>query len=350
VRTIAVIGGGVAGCAAAVAAAERGARVVLVERSHHLGGAAARGEHRTLCGLAPIDAERPELLEPGLASAWVSEIASGAPFRQGRVWLWPTESRVLQDGLARRLRRAGVAPSFHRTVEGAEIVSGALRSLTLRGESLVVDAVVDASGSGAFADLLGLGRAAATQWSAYRAVIACGLASGLAARTRALATARAASGSEAALALTPLGDDRWQVSLDVPPGTAAAEASSCIERIAEALKAELLACAVQVADRDEGRPRGTLALDELFAERERGLCWAAWPREEHRPDGVVWTWPPRDRHGLPERATMAPGAPANCRFVGKGMPVSLEAAAALRVTGTCLALGAAVGEALALGG
>jgi hypothetical protein len=138
--------------------------------------------------------------------------------------------------------------------------------------------------------------------------------------------------------------------MDVPRGTTAPSAAERAGRIAEVLKAELLACAVNVADRDGGRPHGTLGLDELFAERERGLCWAAWPREEHRADGVVWTWPPRDRYGVPERSTIAPGAPANCRFVGKGMPVTAEAAAALRVTGTCLALGATVGEALALGG
>ena len=53
---VVVIGGGIAGCAAAVAAARSGAQVQLLEAAHHLGGVAVRGEHRTLCGLAAIDA------------------------------------------------------------------------------------------------------------------------------------------------------------------------------------------------------------------------------------------------------------------------------------------------------
>ena len=85
-----VVGGGVAGCAAAVAAAESGAEVMLVEQRRHLGGVAAQGEHRTLCGLAPIDAARADLLEPDLTAAWVAAVGSGVAFRQGRVWLWPT--------------------------------------------------------------------------------------------------------------------------------------------------------------------------------------------------------------------------------------------------------------------
>jgi hypothetical protein len=117
--------------------------------------------------------------------------------------------------------------------------------------------------------------------------------------------------------------------------------------VADALGGELLACACRLAHRDRGRPAARFGLAELFAERERGLCWAAWPREEHLPDGIAWMWPPADRHGVPEAATRPLGGPANLWCVGKGMPVSAEAAAALRVTGTCLALGAAVGQAAA---
>jgi hypothetical protein len=325
-----------------VAAAEAGTRVVLIERARHLGGVAARGEHRTLCGLAPIDAATPELLEPALTGTWVRDIATGEPYRQGRVWLWPTDSRALQAGLARRLAAVGVAPR-HGGLSGATLDGDAIRALALDGERFEVDAVIDASGSGAMAELLRLPLAAPTQWPAYRATLALDLADGPAARARALATAQAAVGGQAALALVPLGGGAWQLSLDVPPGSGPAEAARASERAAVALGAQLLGCAITVADRDQGRPAGTLGLEELFAERERGLCWAAWPREEHRPGGVAWTWPPRDRHGLPERATRATGAPTNLRFIGKGMPVSAEAAAALRVTGTCLAMGAAVG-------
>ncbi len=343
-RTVAVIGGGVAGCAAAVAAAEAGARVVLIEASHHLGGVAARGEHRTLCGLAPIDAPEPVLLEPGLTGAWIPAIAIGEPFHQGRVWLWTTHARALQDGLAARLSGAGVEVVRGQAVGGVETHAGRIVSVRA-GADLEVHSVVDASGSGALARLLGLPLAPPSQWSSFRATISADIGAGAAARVRALSIAQVASGGSAALALTPLpGPRAWQLSLDCQRGTPVRAAAETVERIATALGAVVEGMALAVADRDEGRPLGAMSLEQLFACDERGLCWAAWPREEHRPDGVAWTWPPGDRHGVPERATRIAGAPDNCWFVGKAMPVELEAAAALRVTGTCLAVGAAVGR------
>jgi hypothetical protein len=345
---VAVVGAGVAGCAAALSAAGEGAEVVLLEAGAHLGGVAARGEHRTLCGFAAIDGERPDLLEPELTSGWLDAVAIGGPYRRGRVWLWPTSADALQAGLARRLREARVDPRFGATL-GSARVHGERLAVTVDGGELLVDRVIDASGSGAVARALGLAMAPATQWSAHRAVLRLALAPGPAARSRALARAQAAVGAQAAIALTPLDGERWQLSLDVPRGTGAPAAAALAERVASALDARLEACAVRVADRDDGRPAGVVTLAELFAERERGLCWAAWPREEHLADGVAWTWPPRDRHGVPERAARAPGAPAGCWFVGRGMPVDAAAAAALRVTGSGFALGAAVGARAARG-
>jgi hypothetical protein len=152
------------------------------------------------------------------------------------------------------------------------------------------------------------------------------------------------------LALVPLdtAEHHWQLSLDVPPGATVVAAAATAERIANALGGVVVSQAVAIAERDSGRSTGALGLDELFGERERGLCWAAWPREEHGPTGVAWTWPTADRHGVPERAAHIAGAPANVWCVGRGAAVTNEAAAALRVTGTCLALGAAVGRRAAL--
>jgi len=67
-----------------------------------------RAEHRTLCGLAPIDAPAGELLEPGLVAGWLPYLARGAAYRRGRVWLWPTTGATLQHGLARRLGELAV--------------------------------------------------------------------------------------------------------------------------------------------------------------------------------------------------------------------------------------------------
>lgn len=336
-KRVVVIGGGVAGCAAAVAAAEAGAAVTLIERDHQLGGAAARGEHRTICGLAAIDAERAELLEPDLTAAWVEVLSTGAAQRRGRVWLWPTESGALQAGLRRRLDQTGVEICTGIPVNTVQIAAGRITAIAGRACTEVVDA------AGVLPRLLGLPLVPASQWAAQRSVLALPrIADGRATRVQRLTLVQRALGLSAA-ALEPLDDGSWQLSLDVPPGTPPAVAAQLAERAASALAGQVLTCTWQIAERDADRAAGTVSLEKLFAQRQRGLCWAAWPREEHGPTGVLWQWPERDRYGVPEAAVRLPTAPANAWLIGKSLPVASAAAAALRVIGTALAIGAAVG-------
>jgi 2-polyprenyl-6-methoxyphenol hydroxylase-like FAD-dependent oxidoreductase len=344
---VVVIGGGVAGCAAAVAAAETGARTILIEATHRLGGVAVTGEHRTLCGLAPIDAATPLLLEPQATASWIPLLSTGEPFRQGRVWLWPTTSQTLLAGLMRRVQSAGVTVRLGGRVVAVDLLPQGVRLHLDGGEVLRAATVIDASGAGVVGRLLRLPWAPATQWPAQRATVHLpDLGLGTAARVAALRQAQAASGGQAAIALVPIdpGSARWQLSLDVPPATTSAVAAEIVERITAALGGTVLTLAIRVAERDEGRSDSGYSLARLFAERERGLCWAAWPQEQHGPEGITWTWPEGDRHGVPESAARIPGAPSSVWCVGKGMAVSAEAASALRVTGTCLALGDAVGR------
>jgi 2-polyprenyl-6-methoxyphenol hydroxylase-like FAD-dependent oxidoreductase len=348
IADVLVVGGGVAGCAAAVASARAGARTALIEAAPTVGGVAVAGEHRTLCGLAAIDAPTAALLEPGLVGDWLPTLASGAPYRQGRVWLWPTTAAQLRGGLVATLAAAGVAVRLGWPLVSARYERGRFL-LRVPGEDLAAAVVVDASGQGACATMLGGGRQEPGQWPAHRSVLALpDLGLGKAARIHALSLAHTALGESWAMALTPMGgmatDAVWQLSLDVPPGTAPERAAACAERIAQALNGSLLACACRIASRDEGRPAAVIGLEELFAERARGLCWAAWPQEEHGADGVLWRWPAADRHGVPERAMRPLGAPPGFWCIGKGSPVSPAAAAALRVTGTCLAAGTAIGR------
>lgn len=358
-----MIGGGVSGCAAAAALTLHGAQVLLLEAGYHLGGVAVRAEHRTLCGLAPIDAPAPELLEADLVAPWLPYVASGRAHRRGRVWLWPTAGALLHGGLARRLAelavevRCGWRVTALRTAGAGK--AACITEVAVSGggsaQTIQVSAVIDASGRAVSAQCLGLAMAGARQWPAHRSVLRLDartlteLASG-AGRRRLLARAQAASGGAAGLDLVPMAaaaGELWQLSLDVMPGSSVAEAAGAAGAVAAALGAELVACARALGERDEGRPLAQLSLAELFACRERGLCWAAWPAEVHQQDGVVWTWPAHDRHGVPPAALRPPGAPANLWLIGKGMAVAPEAAAALRVTGTCLALGGAVAAAVA---
>lgn len=357
-----VVGGGVAGCAAAVAAAQilGPEQVVLLCADHHVGGVAVKGEHRTLCGLAPIDAPAAELLEPEFTAPWIESLTTGDPFRSGRVWLWPTAADVLQRGLASRLARSGVVVRRGTVVDGVERDRGRIVAVEIGSSSVPCQAVIDASGSAAVVRAIGLGLAPGAQWGAHRSMLRLDLGRGLAARAAALRRVVAAiapqsagiaadSAAFPAAALTPMGGDHWQLSIDVPPGTPLAAAAGLAVRAAAALGGELLACARSVAERDSGRPLPRLTLAELFATSERGLAWAAWPREQHGPDGILWDWPTADRHGVPEIATRPLGGPDNLWCIGRAMAVDAAAAAALRVTGTALAVGAAVGRRVATG-
>ena len=63
-----VVGGGVAGLAASVAAAAAGARTVLLERGAVLGGAITQANVHTICGLfEPPQSERFVYTNPGFA-------------------------------------------------------------------------------------------------------------------------------------------------------------------------------------------------------------------------------------------------------------------------------------------
>lgn len=352
-RRVLVVGGGAAGCAAAVAAAEAGARVLLAEAAGHLGGVAVAACHREICGLAPIDASSPELLEPELAGPWAAAASTGAPLRRGRVWLWPTDAGRFADACRARCAAAGVEMRLRSPLDALAAHGDVLRA-RVAGRAVVADAVIDASGRGAAASLLGVPHAPPAQWGAQRCEIA--LPDDADARLRgragliiALRAVAEATGLRGGCFIVPIGAGRWQFTLDLPRETPRAEASRLAGAAAAALGATVLCEAVAHGERDAGRPIGGTTLADLFAMRERGLCWAAWPREEHGADGVAWTWPPADRHGVPEAATRPSGAPPGLWCVGKAMPVDAAAAAALRVTGTCFALGAAVGRRAAQG-
>jgi|GEM_PF-6236457 len=344
-RKVVVIGAGVAGCAAAVAAANAGAEVILVEASHHIGGVAAQGEHRTICGLAPIDSDHAEFLEPAV-QPWVNALATGQPWRQGRVWLWPTSAEALLLGCRQMLTAAGVQVRTGVQVDAFEVTDDAVVSVTAGNQRWKSDAWIDASGGSTVARLLIAPIRPAQAWGAWRAEVAIAIEPGLAARRRLLTQIAIALAVPVATALVPLAPGRWQFSLDVPLATPAAQAATWVELAMAAVGGRVIQGACQVARRDDGGWAGDLSAKELFATQERGWSWAAWPVEAHGAEGVTWRWPDVVRHGIPHAATVPKVGWKNGAIIGRGMPVAADAIAALRVIGTQLGLGTAVGAEL----
>jgi hypothetical protein len=164
---VAVVGGGCAGLAAALAASAEGARSLLVERSDLLGGNAALAFVHTICGLyLPAASGDAVLAQPGFPARFARGLArrggAGAPERAGKVWFLPTDpprlaayARELCEGSARlrlRLETELVAAALPRD-------AAAPFELTLRGpsgeERVHAALAIDASGDATLAALAG---------------------------------------------------------------------------------------------------------------------------------------------------------------------------------------------------
>lgn len=165
---VAVVGGGLAGVAAALTAAEAGARTLLLERADTLGGNVSQAFVHTLCGLY-LGADAGDAIPANtgfpmrFARVLQAEGAAGQPERAGRVWVLPTDPERVGDLAVRRCRATpGLTlllghelVSASLTRDGAEPQSLATR--TACGEPAAFEAavVVDASGDAALAALGG---------------------------------------------------------------------------------------------------------------------------------------------------------------------------------------------------
>jgi hypothetical protein len=165
---VAVVGGGLAGVAAALSAAEAGARTLLVEREEALGGNVTQAFVHTLCGLyLGVEAGDAVPANPGFplrfARALRAAGAAGAPERVGRVWVLPTDPSRVADVALRWCREApGLDLQLGHELTAAVLTrdgSGRqmLRTRTAQGSPAAFDAavVVDASGDAVLAALGG---------------------------------------------------------------------------------------------------------------------------------------------------------------------------------------------------
>ncbi len=171
---VAVVGAGAAGIAAAVAAADAGADVVLIERYGFVGGLATTAMVGTICGLFYRSQRQACYAVQGFARDFAEAVHAGsqtriATFGEGLHFL-PYCPTVFQQEALRRLKAARVRLYLHSVLTGATAQQHIIQRLNFQsagaGFAITPKAVVDCTGNAQVSLLLGLER---IEQSAYQA-------------------------------------------------------------------------------------------------------------------------------------------------------------------------------------
>lgn len=389
---VAVLGGGMAGSAAALAAAETGAEVVLIERAGFLGGAATAGSVAQFVGWST---RAGRTVIAGMAAKIVNELRdmNGASAHghfvmstgnvMDRVEYDPD---LLKIALDRILARAGVKVLFHSAFVAADMAADKVRSIRLAGPGGAVDiqaaTFIDASGDMAllaaagarFIDAEPTARQPATMMFAMAPVdfarldavsreekdkiVRQGLASG--ALPRAALHYSRAPGSDVAW----FNISRVVVDPTDPFSLSAGEVEGREQaaRIAAFLKATLPGCenarlaqiAPSLGVRETRRVVGdhVLTVEELRrpAVFEDTIACGAYPVDIHHADGPKLTFEEFGEdhfYRIPYGALLPVGV-GNVAAAGRGLSAEAEAFAAVRVMPSAMAVGHGAGAAAAL--
>jgi hypothetical protein len=375
-----VAGAGVAGIAAAVAAARGGCRTILIEMGKEIGGTGVRGMLRTICGLYANGNETPtETLNKGLVLEVVSGLMARAPQRTiekvGKVYVLPCSSRDLQEVLAALLSTEKNLTVLLKTLAvSVSVENGMVTGAAVNHEGTVRNirarATIDCTGNGDLAAMAGAGFDIALpdeiQMAGYTVRV-----SGLQGHDEMLALkvpyvlADAVQKAELPRAMRYTmftggdGPDegilKFSVEETVSQDRVKENALRAVRILSERLPSFRHASAVEtsgVLEREGRRIRGEYCLTEDNVLQARkfsdGVVKNSWPIELwDRAKGPVYRYvPENDYYEIPFRCLTVKGF-HNFFTAGRCISVSHEALGSTRVMGTCIALGDAAGTAAA---
>ena len=366
-----VVGAGVAGVPAAIAAARAGADTILAEKRNVPGGTGVVGMHRHIGGLYGNGAT-PELLNGGLVGEVCGRLRERAPdlrpIRLGKVHLLPYAPGYLQSvfsdllGAEKRLR-----VFFGSEVRGVQMESGRITAVMTDQYEITPRVVVDCSGDGVViqcSPLLHEPAAGNCQLAGY-VIRLTGLDTSddmlpikVPYAMRRAVDEGALPGTLKFTTFTP-GDSRdegW-LKLSFPAGTGGAQAlkdamrlHACLKDALPAFKASRIADHTpEVLEREGVRLKGlyTLTEEDVLASRQfpDGVAKSAWPIELWDPErGPTYRYPePGTACDIPLRCLKAANA-RNLFCAGRCISATHEALGATRVMGPCMALGEAAGR------
>lgn len=384
-----VIGGGVSGVAAAVAAARQGARTCLVEGEGFLGGIGYAGLLRHICGLYLNGDNTPtETLNKGLAREVVALLNTLSPDRSvkkiGKVYVLPYSREDLRSVFSSLCRaEPNLQVCLDTTVISAKKTGEKIAGLTVAGLTVECSGaaydikpgvVIDCSGSGEVSAMAGadfeISPLEKRQLAAYVVHI-----KGMKDRDESLqlkvpwllaeAVKNRSLAPELRFSVFIPGDSPdegyLKISVSVSDGPedrqrAIADALSVYDYLSNRLEAFRGSCIAGtskgVMEREGRRIRGeyTLTQEDILSAKTfpDGIVRNSWPIELwDRDKGTVYRYLKKgDYYEIPFGCLQVKGF-ENLLCAGRCISVSHEALGSTRVMGTCISLGEQAGRAAA---
>ncbi|MDD2724170.1 MAG: FAD-dependent oxidoreductase [Methylovulum sp.] len=381
---VAVIGAGAAGIAAAVAAAEAGANVVLVERYGFTGGLATTALVGTICGLFYRHPSTARYAVQGFAREFADAVQAASQthavrFGEGLHFL-PYRPAAFHQIAAKRLQQAGVRLFLHSHVSGLQASQRQIHELRIQTQSQILGlhpaAVVDCSGTAQVSLLAGIDKITQENYQAGAFVFQVSGLPRIAPEALSLALIRGlkrgiASGSLEShcdrLSIIPgsiaQGQALLKLGMPVPfDGSIAClsqyelEARERSVSIVDYLSHHepslvnlcINAMATEVGIRTSERSQGIAVLDENHVlnclKPDSGVAVGAWPIEYwgagRKPELRYFAMD--DAYWITAEMLVSRHLD-NLFFAGRGLSATEAAIASARVIGTCLSTGYAAG-------
>lgn len=379
-----IAGAGMAGYAAAVAAAETGCKVVIVEQHQGIGGAATQANVGTLCGLyyrgpkpTPVPHPFCNTLIQALLQTYPQINTLSLP--QG-LHVIAYEKNALDHFLKAQILQRGISVIFGAHITAAQAGHHKLVSVTYEQDSrtttLRAQAFVDCTGAGVLAQqvehpmLRDDSYQAAAQVIRFENVgITTEFALNLSLRKVMTETQAHQHWPQSYLKLSVVPgslrgnrfDLKWPLAEKITDDASLHqhlqnEVAQNLPRLLDTLRkiqsltnATVPEIAPMPGVRIQQRPEGKYILTHAdvtgCAKPHDGVALGTWPIEEWDYAGQVNMehLPEGDGYLIPARTLMSP-VYQNLFFAGKGISAATKAIASARVTGTCLQTGYAAGK------
>ena len=382
---IVIVGGGMAGFAAAMAAVKEGKKVILIEKTNQLGGNATNSNVGTICGAYyRTFKEKPRLVGYNFCKKFISDLLSDKSklinYHNG-LYVVSYEWLLLAGSLEQQLTEAGVQILKNAEIIEVKKVEDTILQLTIRYEnqSIVLNpkSIIDCSGNGIVSQLAGLEMITSQSYQAASQVF----------RVKNVTSDNEFSLNMALKKAKTLlvGKYNWPESfmnLSAVPGSLkenrvdfkitlpdiitdntelnkqlAVKGKAYINEIFPLLikevdslkRAEIEMIFPEVGIRIQQRSKGKQVLTEedvLSCNKpDDGVAIGAWPIEEWGADGkLIMEYFEEDDSYLIPAGCLQSNSITNLYFAGKNISATTKAIASARVMGTCLQTGYAAGK------